>query len=551
MRRSEILLIALLVVPFTVLMTRAFILQVIQHRSHREYVESLRVHVRSIEAPRGRILSRDGAVLAWDEEELVAHATLATDFQEVEKIVGSERKIELILSGRLKVKEAEAIKLQQVGVYIEKKYVRKYRGTAAHVVGYVDASRNGVTGVEKQYDALLRGKPGYELVSVSPSGKILGRLLTSTPLPGNDLVLTIDSRLQEYVETLLRRSNRRGTILVQSVNGEILALASHPSFDPNILTQGVEPREWNLLASDPQAPLLNRAISALYPVGSVIKPLYAVAYLEQFNQNDMIVNCPGYYEYRTSAGTVAGVYKDWYIAGHGLTDLRKALRVSCNVFFYQLALKLGIEEMKAWAEKFKVSHPTGIDLPGEVEGLFPDPAWKQRRFREPWYPGDTILCGIGQGFILLTPIQILNFFNALANKGTCYTPHVLLQIFEPNTRTTEQVQPSISLTVQIAPETWSFLTNALVDVVEHGDGPSDEGTAYQAFKDVRFKVAGKTGTAEIGKAGQRPHSWFAGFSPVDKPQVVITVLLENAGSGGEAAAPMARKILEYYWELKR
>lgn len=551
MKRSEILLRVLLIVPFTVLMARAFILQVIQYKSHREYIESLRVHVRSIEAPRGRILSRDGVLLAWDEEELVAHATLATDFQEVEKIVGSERKIELILSGRLKVTEAEAIKLQQAGVYIEKKYMRKYKGTAAHVVGYVDVSRSGVSGVEKQYDALLRGKPGYELVSVSPSGKILGRLLTSTPLPGNDLVLTIDSRLQEYAETLLRRSNRRGTILVQSVNGEVLALASHPSFDPNILTQGVEPREWNLLASDPQAPLLNRAISALYPVGSVIKPLYAVAYVEKFGQNDLIVNCPGYYEYKTSTGTVAGVYKDWYIAGHGLTDLRKALRVSCNVFFYQLALKLGIEEMKAWAEKFRVSYPTGIDLPGEVEGLFPDPTWKQRRFREPWYPGDTILCGIGQGFILLTPIQVLNFFNTLANKGTCYTPHVLLQILEPNTRSTEQVQPSISLAVQIAPETWSFLTNALIDVVEHGDGPSDEGTAYQAFKGFRFKVAGKTGTAEVGKAGQRPHSWFAGFSPADKPQVVITVLLENAGSGGEAAAPMARKILEYYWELKR
>ncbi|MCS7174272.1 MAG: penicillin-binding transpeptidase domain-containing protein [Pseudothermotoga sp.] len=551
MKRSEILLRALLFVPFAALLIRAFVLQVVQYRSHREYVESLRVHVRSIEAPRGRILSRDGVILAWDEEELVAHATLATDFQEVGKIIGSERKIELILNGRLRVTEAEAIKLQQAGVYIEKKYIRKYRGTAAHVVGYVDVSRSGVTGVEKKYDSLLKGKPGYELVSVSPSGKVLGRLLTSAPLPGKDLILTIDSRLQEYAENLLKRSNRRGVILVQSVNGEILALASHPSFDPNILTQGVEPREWNLLVSDPQAPLLNRAISALYPVGSVIKPLYAIAYLEKFNQSDLIVNCPGYYEYRTSTGAVAGVYKDWYIAGHGLTNLRKALRVSCNVFFYQLALKLGIEEMKTWAEKFKISYTTGIDLPGEVGGLFPDPSWKQRRFGELWYPGDTILCGIGQGFIVMTPIQILNFFNTLANRGICYTPHVLLQIFEPSTKSTEQVQPSISLTVQISPETWSFLTNALVEVVEYTDGPQDEGTAYQAFKGARFKVAGKTGTAEVGKAGQRPHSWFAGFSPVDRPQVVVTVLIENAGSGGEAAAPMARRILEYYWELKR
>lgn len=541
----------LFIVPFLLLLSRAFVLQVVQYKSHREYVESLRVHVRTLEAPRGRILSRDGVALAWDEEELVAHATLATDFDEVEKILGTERKKEFILKGKLNVTQTEAVKLQRAGVYIEKRYIRRYNGIAPHVVGYVDASRNGVSGVEKQYDALLRGRPGYELVSVSPSGKVLGRLLTSSPLPGKDVILTIDSRLQRHAERLLRESNRKGTILVQSTNGEILALASHPNFDPNTLVTGIEPREWEKLSNDPNAPLLNRAIGALYPVGSVIKPLYAIAYLEKFGQENFVVDCPGYYEYKTSTGKTVAVYKDWYLQGHGQTDLRKAIRVSCNVFFYQLALKLGIDEMKLWADKFRIASITGIDLPGEAEGLFPSPAWKQRKYGEPWYPGDTILSGIGQGFIVATPIEILNFFNILANRGTCYVPHVLLECFDPNTKTTEKVQPTESFTVDIKPETWSSLVNALVEVISYKDGPSDEGTAYQAFEGAKFEVAGKTGTAEVGKAGERPHSWFAGFSPVDKPQVVVAVLLENAGTGGEAAAPIARQILERYWELRK
>ncbi|MDI6861791.1 MAG: penicillin-binding transpeptidase domain-containing protein, partial [Pseudothermotoga sp.] len=384
---------------------------------------------------------------------------------------------------------------------------------------------------------------------VSPSGRVLGRLLTSSPLPGGDVILTIDSKLQQYAETLLRDSKTKGVILVQSVDGEILALASHPTFDPNVLASGIEPRQWDRLVNDPDAPLLNRATSALYAVGSVIKPLYAIAYLET-GEDDLTIDCHGYYEYRTSSGKIAGVYKDWYAPGHGTTDLRKALRVSCNVFFYELALRLGINEMKAWADKFKISSITNIDLPGEVEGLFPDPAWKQRRYGEIWYPGDTILCGIGQGFITLTPLQILNFFNTVANRGTCYTPHVLLGTFDPNTKVMEKVESMVSYTVDVKPKTWDFLVKALVEVVSYKDGPADEGTAYQAFKGARFEVAGKTGTAEMGKAGEKPHSWFAGFSPVNKPQVVVTVLLENAGTGSEAAAPMARKILERYWELR-
>ncbi len=551
MKRSDAVLFVLLIVPFVLLLGRAFVLQLVEYESHREYVESLRVHVRSLEAPRGRILSRDGVVLAWDEERLIAHATLATDFDEVEKIVGVERKIELVLKGQITVTQAESAKLQRAGVYVEKKYVRRYNGMASHVVGYVDASRIGVAGVERQYDALLKGKPGYELVSVSPSGRVLGRLLTSSPLPGRDVILTIDSKLQQYAETLLKDSKRKGVILVQSVDGEILALASHPTFDPNILVSGIEPRQWDTLVNDPGAPLLNRATSALYAVGSVIKPLYAIAYLEKFGEDDSMVDCQGYYEYRTSSGRVAGVYKDWYEPGHGLTDLRKALRVSCNVFFYQLALKLGIDEMKSWADKFRVSSITMIDLPAEAEGLFPDPSWKQRIYREIWYPGDTILCGIGQGFILMTPMQILNFFNTLANRGTCYTPHVLLGTFDPNTKVMEKVESMVSSTVDVKPKTWDFLVKALVEVVSYKDGPAEEGTAYQAFKGARFEAAGKTGTAEVGKAGEKPHSWFAGFSPVSKPQVVVTVLLENAGTGGEAAAPVARRILERYWELKR
>lgn len=545
MRRLRMAVYLMITVPFFILLARAFVLQVVQYKSHREYIESLKVHVRRIEAPRGKIMTRDGVVLAWDEEILVAKSIGSIDTEKVEQVLGQERKLKLLLGEEVPVTEAEAIKLENTSVLVFRKYIRRYGKLAPHILGYLNADRQGVSGIEKQYDNYLKGVDGHELVSISASGKVIGRFLQALPIAGNDLILTIDSRIQEYAQRLLSSSNHAGTVIVQSAeDGSILAMVSSPSFDPNVLLS-VDRRQWLEISNDPKSPLLNRAISAAYTPGSIIKPLYAIAYLE--DQPDLVrtVDCKGYYEYIGSTGRVLGVYRDWYVAGHGTTDLKKAIKVSCNVFFYTLALEIGIEKMKHFSNLFMLDGLTGIDLPGERKGLYPDPSWKQSVYKEPWYPGDTILCGIGQGFVSLTPIEVINFFSTLANNGVSYRPHLLSKVVNQQGKQIFEYERTISNKVMLKGSTVKYLKDALREVVMSNGNPADEGTAYQAFKGFGIPVAGKTGTAETGRSGERPHSWFAGFSPIDSPQIVVLVMLENAGGGGEAAAPMARKILDF------
>ncbi len=553
MRSRKLILYLFVIVPFAALLLRAFILQVIQYKQHREYVDSLKVHVRKVEAPRGKILTRDGEILAWDEEVLIARAMGNIDEKLVEQVLGTERKLRLILGEEMVISESEAQKLEKSGLYISRKLIRRYSGLASHVVGYVDQSRQGVSGIEAMYNSYLNGIDGYELVSTDIRGKVLGRFVESAAIKGNDVVLTIDSKLQARVEQLLLNHGKPGAVIVQSVRtGEILAMASHPSFDPNVFAQGVSVRQWAELSGDPTSPLLNRAISAVYPPGSVIKPLYAIGYLEEGGISDESLYCHGYFEYIGTSGKVLGTYRDWYVPGHGVTDLKKAIRVSCNVYFYDLSLKLGIEKLKQFATLFRIDDLTKVDLPGERKGLFPDPAWKFNRFKEPWFPGDTILCGIGQSFILTTPIEILTFYNSIANGGTAYQPRLLKSIIGPNGRKVLESEPNVLYKAQIGKSTHEFIVDAMREVVQspNGETASDEGTAYRAFRGLKLDVAGKTGTAETGKAGELAHSWFAGFAPAKSPEVLVVVLLENSGSGGEAAAPMARTIFEYWSERK-
>lgn len=548
MKRLRVVVYFMISIPFCILLIRAFVLQIVQHKSHLEYIESLKVYVRKIDAPRGRIMTSDGVPLAWDEEILVAKSTGSMDVERVDEVLGQERKLKLILGEEVQISEAEAMKLENSGVLVFRKYIRRYSNLAPHVVGYVGSDRHGVSGIEKQYDSYLKGQDGYELVSISPSGRVIGRFLEAIPLAGNDVVLTIDSKLQDYVQRLLSSSNRAGSVIVQSAkDGAILAMASSPSFDPNIFL-GMDQRQWLEISNDPQSPLLNRAIGATYPPGSIIKPLYAIAYLENDPDLTKTVDCRGYYEYIGSSGRSLGIYRDWYVAGHGITDLKKAIKVSCNVFFYNLALQLGIERMKQYADLFMIDQPTGIDLPGERKGLYPDPNWKYGAYKEPWYPGDTILCGIGQSFINLTPIEILNFFNAIANDGICYRPHVLDYVKNQQGRKQFEYEKTLSYKIPLKQSTINFIKDSLREVVKSNGSPTDEGTAYQAFKGLKIDVAGKTGTAETGRKGERSHSWFVAFSPTYSPQFLVLTMLEYAGGGGEVAAPMSRKIFEYLLE---
>lgn len=550
MKRAKIAF-YIMYLSFAVLLIWAFKLQVLETELHRTYLDSLRIVVRRIEAPRGRIMTEDGMVLAWDEETFFAKVVGSVETDAIEKILGKSRKLELIMGEEVPVTEAEALQLSKYGVMITAKYTRRYHPLAAHVVGYVDSSRRGISGVEREYDDLLSGSEGSELMSITKSGRVEGRFLKAPPISGSDIVLTINSQLQIEAEKLLKESGLNGCVIVQSPHdGSILAMASFPSYDQNIFVEGMDQRRWNELVNDPNSPLLNRAISAVYPPGSVIKPLYVISYLETSTDWDIVVDCKGYFDYVGSSGKVLGTYRDWYVPGHGKTDLRKAIRVSCNVFFYNLALKLGIETMSKYASLLMIDQLTDIDLPGEVKGSYPTPAWKMKKYGEQWYPGDTILAGIGQGFVVLTPIEVLNFYNTIANRGICWQPHVLRQVRSPLGKIAELFERKENLVVSISDRTLDFLWEAMKEVTKFDGGIQEQGTAYRAFKEFPVNVAGKTGTAETGRTSEKAHSWFVGIAPAESPEIIVLVVLENGGSGGETAAPLARKIFDKWLNMR-
>ncbi len=542
------LLILMMMLSFSLILIKAYKLQIMEHDVHSSFIESLESRIKDIPPLRGKIMLDDGTVLAWDEILYVADAwgmKIPEKVRErLERIVGAKKTTKLLLGEKILVSKGEAELLRSFGLKVREKIVRRYKGLAPHVIGYVGDRREGISGVEKTYDNALKGQKGSELVVIDPSGREIGKVVEVPPIPGKDIVLTLKKGLQEAAEEILRKAGKAGVIIISNPKtGEIYALASFPSFDPNAFTGEMFYREWLRMKNDPRAPLLNRAISALYPPGSSIKPLYALAFLLDGGDPNEEILCRGSFPYRNKEGKIVAVYKDWKTSGHGIVDLRKAIRVSCNVYFYQLGLRLGIEKMKRIASSLKLDDKTGIDLPGEVRGIFPSPSWKLEKYGEIWYPGDTILLSIGQGYLLLTPIEMLNFISFIANRGKIFRPHVVKKVGR------RYIKPELVLNLNVDDKIWNYLIDAMKDVTSFpGSENEDPGTAYWVFKDFDHPVAGKTGTAETGQG--KPHSWFIGFSPIKDPEVAIVVLVENGGYGSETAAPIARQMLDLYFKLK-
>ncbi len=515
---------------------RYFQIQILQHEEHRKFLEEVSFLRRSVPAERGRIISSDGVVLASDEKFLVArlYGRKFPTLEDLEDVVGKRRALRLILGEEIEVSPPEAERLKELGVIVYEKIRRVYSGIAPHVVGYC-RERRGISGVEIVYDDVLKGENGTEIFVINAAGKTVGEVLRSPPIPGKDIVLTIDSRLQRMAQRLLK--GKRGVIILEDPrNGEILALASSPSFDPNLVSRGMSAWEWKKILNDPSGIFLNRAISSRYPPGSSIKPFIALSYLLKFNDTDDTINCKGVYRYVGKSGRVLATYRDWLPSGHGLVDMKKAIRVSCNVYFYTIGQKIGIDFLSKVASSVKLSSKTGIDLPGEIVGIFPSREWKKEKFGEEWYPGDTILLSIGQGYLLLTPIEMITFYSMLANEGISFVPHVL-----------KGKKKEIFSKLDAPKWVWDFLREAMIEVTSHPGNLKERGTAYRAFKGFKIKVAGKTGTAEV--PGKTPHSWFIGYAPADNPKVVVLVLIENGGSGALSAAPIARKMLEEYFSI--
>jgi len=411
---------------------------------------------------------------------------------------------------------------------------RKELGTLS-MLGVEAGDLVGKTGIEKMYNSYLQGEKGAKQVEIDAYGRVLRTIFQKEPQPGDTMYLTLDLEMQKIAYEEM--GNRKGVvILANPKNGAILSMVSLPSFDPNLFVRKISSEAWIKLSTHPGNPLENRAIRGEYPPASTFKMVLIIAALEE-----KIVTprtsflCYGSYKVGNR------IFKCWKEEGHGKLDLKEALIHSCDVYFYQLGLKIGVEEIIHYAKLLGFGRPTGIDLPSEKRGFLPDPNWKKKTYGEMWYPGDTANLSIGQGYILVTPLQMLNLINAVANGGTFVKPHLLDRIVDIKGNTVFQFVPEKTGKIPASSSTLKFLHQALTGVVERGTG-------WRAKNNV-VKIAGKTGTAELA-GEQNPHNWFVGYAPADNPVISIVVLVENREEEISIAPQIAGKILVRIFQSK-
>jgi len=554
--------------------------------------------VLTIEAPRGKILDREGRVLASNRpafcvsllhmgvENLDVTADrlapiLGTTPEAIKERVEARMgryyepvPIETDIDERTYTLIEER-RLELPGVVVETRPARLYPGgsLAAHVLGYLgeisDAELEtlreqgyrpgdviGKTGIEKVYDPYLRGQPGIRHVEVDYLGRPVRVLGSNDPQPGNDVVLTIDSELQRVAEEALaermeelhnlpsnpRKNARAGAaVAIDPRTGEILAMASYPAFDPNLFVGGIDPSAWRALETNELDPMNNRAVLGEYAPGSAFKMVTLTAALERG-----VVSKDEVFD--TNGGVYWVIPKTcWKAGGHGVIDLTQALAKSCNVVFYELGRRAGIDAISRYAREFGLGSKTGLrDLPQEKAGLVPSREWKEEHYkRDPhWWLAETLDAAIGQGFHQYTPLQLANYVASIANGGTLYRPYLVRKVVSPQGQVICEFEPQEIGRVHVQPETMQFVRNAMRQVMLPG------GTAYTPFADFPIPVAGKTGTAEKGDPSKDPDGWFLAFAPYDNPTIAVVVLVEQGGGGSLAAAPVARRMFEAYFEIE-
>jgi penicillin-binding protein 2 len=581
---------------FGVLLARFYYLQVLQHEHYHTLAEANRISITPIAPSRGLILDRNGEVLAHNYSaytlEIVPgkiaslEATIdelgtlieisAKDRKRFRKLMEESRRFES-LPVRTRLTDAEvaafaANRYRFPGVEIKARLFRQYpRGeSASHVIGYIGRINNkdldrleendetanyrgsdhiGKVGIEQSYEKELHGITGFEQVETDSSGRAVRTLSHTPPVSGNDLILSLDIRLQEVAEKAF--GDRRGALVaIDPATGDILAFVSKPGFDPNLFIDGIDTESWDLLNNSIDRPLNNRALRGLYPPGSTFKPFMALAGLELNKRTPhYAINDAGFFSLPGSSHR----YRDWKAGGHGTVDLHKSLVISCDTYYYGLAHDLGIDNIHHFIGQFGLGKKTGIDVEGEVPGLLPSQEWKMKRYKQRWYTGDTISVGIGQGYNLTTPLQLAFATAILANKGTAYRPHLVKQIKDSRTGavTARVTQPLYTL--DLNQDNVRHVQNALIDVTRPG------GTAAGAGSGAAYVFAGKTGTSQVigMKQGEkydekkinerhRDHALFVTYAPVEAPRIALAVLVENGGHGGSAAAPVARVVMDYY-----
>jgi len=457
--------------------------------------------------------------------------------------------------------EARQLEFPELMIEVEPKRFYPFNTFAAHIIGYLqeisqeDIKNNkysekgigdliGKTGIEKQYESILVGKKGKVLEIVDSSGRKKGELLREEPVKGKDIRLSLDFDLQKKAEDLL--DGREGAIIVLNPKtGEILAMASYPSYDPNKFINRFSPEEWQEIASSPDFPLENRVIRGLYSPGSIFKLAMALAALDlnEITEKTSFI-CNG------SILIYGHPFSCWYKPGHGPVNLTSAIQHSCNIYFYLLGKNLGIENIAKYAKGFGFGTKTGIDLPEEKNGLVPDPRWKEEVKKAKWFPGETISVSIGQGPLLVTPLQTADFIALIANRGKPVYPHLVIQEEKNEFKTpiTREIQTKID---------WSSKRKLFEKVIEGmWKSVNAGGTGRLALIDG-YDICGKTASTQIISTSTikklreqiieiKTHSWFAGFAPKDNPKVVVTVLVEYGGMGGQTAAPIARQLFTLF-----
>lgn len=582
---------AIVMIVTLVIMGRLFYLQVIKGDEYRLRSENNSVRLRKIKPVRGVIYDVNRRIIADSEPSFDLNylpkkrEKIDPIMEKVESIYhryGINPQFEIVPTGNLqpfvpvrlerninweKVAIIETHILELPGITVEPTAIRSYKEAemVGHIVGYIGEVTQdelaqkawadcrigdivGKSGIERAYDAHLRGISGAEQVEVNAVGKVVRSLGRVEPIPGNNAVLSINLDVQRAAWNAMQ--GRRGAVVVIDVrDGSVLALVSSPSFDPNLFCAGIKAKDWQKLAGNTWYPMKNRALSGQYPPGSTYKPFVALAALEEkvVDENTRFF-CNGSFQLGTRN------YRCWQKHGHGWVNIHRAIVESCDVYFYNLGKILGVDRIAKYARMFGLGEPTGIDLPWEKGGLIPTRQWKWEKMKKPWHVGESIPIAIGQGYDLVTPLQLAVAYGAMANGGLVYRPRIVKQIEEPDGRVVRSFAPEIKGQASVSPGALSIIKKGLWGVVNEGGG-----TGYAARRPEK-DIAGKTGTAQVVSQPERgrpvsarfqDHALFACFAPYERPEIAVSVILEHSGHGGAVAAPVAKAVVDAYMASKR
>jgi penicillin-binding protein 2 len=578
---------------FGLLFARFFYLQIVMHDHYHTLAEANRISILPIVPNRGIIIDRKGVVLATNYSAYTLEVTpskvenlestideLATlveitprDRRRFKKVLEESKRFEsLPIRTRLTDEEIArfaANRYRFPGVDVRARLFREYpQGELfSHVIGHIgrisqkDIERLeaderianyrgtdyiGKTGLEHSYEDKLHGTTGVEQVEVDSGGRAVRSLSRTAPISGSNLVLKLDARLQEVVFKAF--GDRRGALVaIEPATGGVLAFVSKPGFDPNLFVDGIDPQNWNELNTSPDKPMVNRAMNGTYPPGSTFKPFMALAALFYGKRTpSQSISDPGFYNFGGHH------FRDDKVGGHGSVDMYKSIVVSCDTYYYQLANDLTIDLISSFMGQLGFGSKTGIDIAGESTGVLPSRDWKMRRFKQKWYAGETISIGIGQGYNSYTPLQLAAATATVANDGVMFRPHIVNYVEDASKLDRVLVEPKPWRTLDVKREHIAVVRNAMV-------GVNREGTGARAFAGASYTHAGKTGTAQVIaiKAGEkyvesrvserhRDHALFIAYAPADKPTIALAVIVENAGFGARAAAPIARQVFDYW-----